>query len=160
MTQHNTLNVKFSNSQLNKLKSGAKSGTEVTLSLSSNLTGNCNDETNFPHKLLLTDTQVSMICKVFANGSSPYIKFSKTQLSKMIQSGKFIYPECYNKFPPFKTINSVGNSFEKELKNAGSKGLNNDLIVDAGLNIISKKIKKGISSITGSGITLANNEMK
>ena len=49
--------------------------------------GGFNDETNFPHKLLLTNTQVSKIRKAFANGSSTNIKFSKTQLSKMIQSG-------------------------------------------------------------------------
>ena len=83
MTQYNTLNVKLSNSQLNKLKSAIKNGTEVTLNLSSNLIGNSNDETNFPHKLLLTDTQVSKICKTFANGSSANIKFSKNQLSKL-----------------------------------------------------------------------------
>ena len=62
MIQYNTLNlklVKLSNSQLNKLEFAIKNGTEVTLDLSSNLIGNCNDETNFPHKLLLTDTQVS-----------------------------------------------------------------------------------------------------
>ena len=35
MTKCNTLNVKFSNSQLNKLKYGIKNGTEVTLNLSS-----------------------------------------------------------------------------------------------------------------------------
>ena len=49
--------------------------------------GNSNDETNFPHKLFLTGTQVSKIRKAFANGSSANIKFLKTQLSKMIQSG-------------------------------------------------------------------------
>ena len=54
MTQYSTLNVKLANSQLNKLKSAIKNGTEVTLSLSSNLIGNSNNETNFPHKLLLT----------------------------------------------------------------------------------------------------------
>ena len=64
MTQYNTLNVKLSNSQLNKLKPAIKNGTEVTLNLSSNLIGTSNDETNFPHKLLLTDTQVSKIRKV------------------------------------------------------------------------------------------------
>ena len=69
MTQYNALNVKLSNLQLNKLKSVIKNGTEVTLNLSSNLIRNSNDETNFPHKLLLTDTQVSKIHKVFANGS-------------------------------------------------------------------------------------------
>ena len=51
--------------------------------------GSSNDETNFPHKLSLSNTQVSKIRKAFANGSSTNIKFSKTQLSKMIQSGGF-----------------------------------------------------------------------
>ena len=65
MTQYNTLNVKLSNSQLNKLKSAIKNGTE--LNFSSNLIGNSNDEPNFPHKLLLTDIQISKIRKAFAN---------------------------------------------------------------------------------------------
>ena len=52
--------------------------------------GDSNDKGNFPHKLLLTDTQVSSIRKTFANNSSVDIKFSKTQLSKMIQSGGFL----------------------------------------------------------------------
>ena len=52
--------------------------------------GNFNDETNFPHKLLSTHTQVSKIRKAFANGSSAYRKFSKTQYSKMIQLGTII----------------------------------------------------------------------
>ena len=63
MTPCNTLNVKLSNSRLNKLKSGMKNGPEVTLKLSSNVFGNSNDETNFPHKLLLTNTQVSIFFK-------------------------------------------------------------------------------------------------
>ena len=69
MTQYNVVNVKASNSQLNKFKSGIKNGTEVTLNLSSNLIRNSNDETNSAHEILLTDTQVSKICKAFANGS-------------------------------------------------------------------------------------------
>ena len=48
MTIYNTLNIKLSNSELNKLKSGIKNGTELTLNISSNLIGNSNDETNFP----------------------------------------------------------------------------------------------------------------
>ena len=68
----------MSNSQLNKLKSTIKNGTEVTLNLSSNLIINSNNETNFPHKLLLTNTQVSKLRKAFANGWSTNIKFSKT----------------------------------------------------------------------------------
>ena len=54
MAQNNTLNVKFSNSQLNELKSGMKNSTEVTLNLLSNVIDDSNDETNFP-LLLLTD---------------------------------------------------------------------------------------------------------
>ena len=57
MTQHDTLNVKLSNSQLNKLKSRIKNGTEVTLKISSNVVGDSNDENNFPNNLLLTSTQ-------------------------------------------------------------------------------------------------------
>ena len=87
MTQYNTLNVKLSNSQLTKLKSVIKNGPEVTLNLSPNLIGN-SDEINFPHKLLLTDTQVSKIHKAFANGSWANTKCSKIQLSKIVQLGE------------------------------------------------------------------------
>ena len=73
----------MSTSQLNKLKSGIKSGPEVTLELSSNVAGDSNDENNFPHKLLLTNTQVQRLCKAFANNPSANIKLSKTQLHKI-----------------------------------------------------------------------------
>ena len=85
MTQYNSLNVKLSNSQLNKFKSAIKNETEVALILSFNMI--CNNETNFPHKLLLTNRQVSSLRKAFANHSSADIKLPKTQLSKLIQSG-------------------------------------------------------------------------
>ena len=48
---NNTLNLKLSNSQLNKLTSGIKDGPEVTLKLSSNMVRDSNDENNFLHKL-------------------------------------------------------------------------------------------------------------
>ena len=48
------------------------------------------NETNFPHKLLLTNRQVSNLRKAFANHLSTDIKLSKTQLNKMIQSGGFL----------------------------------------------------------------------
>ena len=88
MTQHNNLNVKLSNSQLNKLKSATKDGTKVVLSLSSNMVGD--NETKFPHELLLTKRQVANLRKYFSNHSSADIKLSKTQLSKVIQSGEFL----------------------------------------------------------------------
>ena len=88
MTQYNSLNVELSNSQLNQFKSATKNEAEVVLRLSSNMIGN--DESNFPHKLLLTNRQVANLCKAFANHLSADIKLSKTQLSKMIQSGGFL----------------------------------------------------------------------
>ena len=88
MTQYNSLNVKLSNSQLDKLKSAIESETEEVLRLSSSMVGD--DETNFPHKLLLTNRQVANLRKAFANYLSTDIKLSKTQKSKMIQSGDFL----------------------------------------------------------------------
>ena len=88
MTQYNSLNVKLSDSQLNKLKSAIKNETKVVLRPSSNMIGD--DETNFPHKLLLIDRQISHLRKAFVNYLSADFKLLKTQLSKMIQSGGFL----------------------------------------------------------------------
>ena len=90
MTQYNRVNVKLSNSQLNKLNSAIKNENEVVIRLSPNMIGDSNDQTNFPHELLLTDRQVSSIRRTIANNSLVDIKFSKAQLSKMIQSGGFL----------------------------------------------------------------------
>ena len=84
MTQYNSLNVKLSNSQLNKLKLSIKNENHIVLRISSNMVSNSNDNTNFPHELLLTNRQVANICKAFANHSAIDIKLSKTQLSKTI----------------------------------------------------------------------------
>ena len=70
--------------------------------------GNSNDKTNFPQKLLLPDTQVSMICKAFAKGSLSNIKFSKTQLTNMIQSG-FSIMEVKN---PIRVVDKIVNKAE------------------------------------------------
>ena len=88
MTQYNSLNVELSNSQVNKLKSAIKNETEVVLRLLSNMIGD--NKTNIPHKLLLTNRQVANLRKDFANHSLADIKLSKTQLSKMTQSGGFL----------------------------------------------------------------------
>ena len=90
MTQYNSFNIKLSNSQLNILKSAIKNKSEIVLRLSSNMIGDSNDKTNFPHELLLTDRQVANIHKAFANHSSMDIKSSKNQSSKMIQAGGFL----------------------------------------------------------------------
>ena len=75
MTQYNILNVKLSNSQLNKSKSEIKNDTDVTLKLQSNVVGDSNDKNNFP-----LITQVSRLHKAFANNFSANIKLLKTKL--------------------------------------------------------------------------------
>ena len=82
MTQYNSLNVKLSNSQLNKLMFAIKNEAGVVLRLSSNMIGD--NETNFHRKLLLTNRQVANLHKAFANQLSADIKLSKTQLYKII----------------------------------------------------------------------------
>ena len=84
MTQYNSLSVKLLNSQFHKLKSTIKNEADVVLRLSSNMIGNSDTETNFPHKLLLLNRQVANLRKAFAKHTSTDIKLSKTRLSKMI----------------------------------------------------------------------------
>ena len=88
------MNVKLSNSQLNKLKSAIKNETDLVLRLSSNMIANStelhsDDEANFPHKLLLTNRQVANLRKAFANHTPAEIKLSKALLTKM-QNGGFL----------------------------------------------------------------------
>ena len=66
-----------------------KNETGVALRLSY-MIGHSDDETDFPRKLLLTNRQVSNIRKTFASQTSVDIKLSKTPLSKIIQSGRFL----------------------------------------------------------------------
>ena len=87
MTQYNSLNVKLSYSQLNKLKSAIKNETDVIVRFSPNMIGNSDDETNFSHKLLLTNRQVANLRKAFANHTSTDIKLSKEQLTKVQEGG-------------------------------------------------------------------------
>ena len=106
MTQYNSLNVKLSNSQLNKLKCAIKNETDVILRLSSNMIGHSDDETNFSHKLLLTNRQVANLCTAFANHTSTDIKLSKAQLTKMQTGGflRFLAPLLKSRLPLLKSV--------------------------------------------------------
>ena len=86
MTQYNSLSVKVSNSHLNKLKSAMKTETGLVLRLSLNMFGD--DETNFPHKLFLTNRQVKNLRKAFANNLSTD--------NKLISYQKLNYLRWYN----------------------------------------------------------------
>ena len=83
MTQYNSLNVKLSNSQLNEFKSAIKKETEVVLRLSSNIIGD--NETNFPHKLVLTNRQVSNLRKALGRLLGPLLKTGLPLIKNMIK---------------------------------------------------------------------------
>ena len=82
MTQRNSLNVKLSNSQLNKLKSGIKNETEVVLRLSSNMIGDSNDESNFSHKLLLTNSKFQVFVRLFVIIHQLILSYQKLSYQK------------------------------------------------------------------------------
>ena len=88
MTQYNSLNVKLSNSQLNKFKSAIKNENEVVLRLSLNMVGD--NETNFPHKFLLTNRQVSNLRRSFANHSSTILNYQKLNYLRWYNQEDFL----------------------------------------------------------------------
>ena len=156
MTQYNSLNAKLSNSQLNKLKSARKNESEVVLILSSNMIGD--NETNFHHKLLLTNRQVASLRKTFANFLSVNIKLSKAQLSKMIQSGRFLG----------RLLGRLLKAGLPLIKNE-IKPLAKSVIIPLGLTAAASAADAGIhKKILGSGhnhpssttLTISNNEME
>ena len=117
------------------------------------MVGNSNDETNFPHDLLLTNTQVSSPRKAFANSSSANTKFSKTQLSKMIQLGGFV-----GTIPKF--LLNPEYAAKKIVENRGNiistleKALN---VANKDKNILARP---DFSLISSSRKTLTNNKIK
>ena len=100
------MNVKLSNSQLNKLKSAIKNETDAILRLSSNMIDHSEDEANFPQKLLLPNRQVANIRKAFAHHPSTDIKLSKALLTKMQRGGflRFLAPLLKSGLPLLKSV--------------------------------------------------------
>ena len=125
--------------------------------------GSSNDETNFPHKSLLTNTLSFKIRKALANGSSANAKFSKTQLSKIIKSGG-ILADLLPAIPQamFLTEKEVlKKGLKKDItiaKNAAPELAEKatEYYVNKGINELHKKL----TSSKGSGVTLTNNEKK
>ena len=86
MVEYNKVNVKLSNTQLKKLKDAVKDNTETNLRISSEMF----DGNDLPHELLLTTRQKTKLRNAFNNNTSAYIKLSKAQINKIIQSGGFL----------------------------------------------------------------------
>ena len=170
MTQYNSLSVKLSNSPLNKWKSAVKNETDVILRLSSNMIGN-SDETNFPHKLLLTNRQFANLRKAFANHISTNIKLSKAQLTKMQKGGflRFLAPLLKSGLPLLKSViqplgmlglTAVASAINKKI--LGSTNHTTQIISNDDLNDLLEVIKSlEKNSILLDGITeTVKNEVK
>ena len=86
MAEYSNVNVKLSDSQLNKLKTAVKNKTRKTLRMNIKMfNGN-----NLPHELLLTAIQKAKLRNAFKNYMSTDIKLSKAQIFKIFQSGGFL----------------------------------------------------------------------
>ena len=79
MVEYNKVNVKLTDSQLNKLKTAVKNQTEVTLRTSIKM---FNGKTLL-HELLLTTRQKGKLRNASENNMSTDIKLSKAQISKI-----------------------------------------------------------------------------
>ena len=86
MVQYSKVNVKLSDTQLQKLKTAVKDNTGATLQMNLKML-NRND---LPHELLLTERQKTKLRNAFNNNMSTDIKLSKAQITKIIQSGGFL----------------------------------------------------------------------
>ena len=129
------------------------------------MVGNSNDNINFPHDLLLTDRQVANIRKAFAKNTSTDIKLSKTQLSKMMQSGGFLgnllsklagplmkvaMPLAKNVLAPLgltAAMSAINGSIKKKMLGSGTTTL---IISNDEMNDIIKIVK----SLEDSGVLL------
>ena len=86
MAEYSNVNVKLSDSQLNKLKTAVKNKSRKTLRMNIKMfNGN-----NLPHELLLTAIQKAKLRNAFKNYMSTDIKLSKAQIFKIFQSGGFL----------------------------------------------------------------------
>ena len=86
MVKYSKVNVKLSDTQLKKLKTAVKDKTGTTLRMSLKMF----DGNDLPHELLLTTRQKTKLRNAFNNNMSTDLKLSRAQISKIIQSGRFL----------------------------------------------------------------------
>ena len=86
MVEYKTINVKPSDSHLNKLKRDVKKKQGTTLRMN----GRMFSANNLPHELLLKTRQTTKLRKAIENNMSTDIKLCKAQISRIIQSGGFL----------------------------------------------------------------------
>ena len=148
MVKYTKVNVRLSNSQFKKLKDAFSNDTGTTLRISLKMfNGN-----NLPHELLLTTRQKTKIRNAFNNNTSTDIKFSKAQIDKIIQSGRFLGKSLGPLLKPGLPL----------IKNE-IKPLAKSVLIPLGLNAATSAADAGIhKKILGSGNTtsiISNEEM-
>ena len=84
MIEYSRVNVKSSDSQIKILKDAVKDNTILRISLK------MFDGNDLPHELLLTRRQKTKLRTAFNDNMSVDIKFSKAQISRIIQPGGFL----------------------------------------------------------------------
>ena len=161
---YNTINASLSESQISKLKNALKNRTGVSLRLSRNMLGS--DPEQFPHELMLTDTQVNKLNRQ----PTADIKFSKTQITKMSQSGgflaslmRFAMPLLKNVIAPLgltAAMSATDAGIQKKIRGYGQRGGDVSLTISAKdmtdiMEIIKALESKGIV-IPGTSRTVSN----
>ena len=135
----------------------------MILKVSSNKIGNSDDETNFPHTLLLTNRQVSSLRKAFANHTSMDIKLSKAQLTKMQNSGilRFVAPLLKSGLPLLKSVIKAKGMLGLSAAASGTDAAINEKILGSGnhttltiSNDDTQHLLKIIKSLEDSGLLL------
>ena len=86
MVEYSKVNVRLSNTQLQKLQDAVKDNTGTTLRINLKML----DRNDLPHELLLTTRQKAKLRKALNNNTSTDIKLSKAQITKIIQSDGFL----------------------------------------------------------------------
>ena len=86
MVASSKVNGKLADTQLKKLKTAVRNKTGTTLRISLKMF----NEHNLPHELLLTTRQKTKLRNGFNSNMSTDLKLSKSHISKIIQSGKFL----------------------------------------------------------------------
>ena len=86
MVEYSKVNVKLTDTLLEKLKNAVKNETGITLRMNSKIF----DENDLPHELLLTARPKTKLRNAFSKNMPTDLKLSKTQISKILQSGGFL----------------------------------------------------------------------
>ena len=165
MVEYSTVNVKLSNSQLNKLKSAVK-----------NKQGTMFNSGNLPHELFLTQRQITKLRNNIENNLQTDIKLSKAQIPKIIQSGgflgKLLGPLLKTRFSLLKSVikpfgllaliassSAIDVGVQKKIYGSGTTTL---IIINKEINDIMKIVQAlENSGILSKGVTKAiKNEIK